>query len=48
MFDRWLDLWQATTAEVMAPADAAALQSRAARIAVVLRAAIFDAAGTGQ
>ena len=48
MFDRWLTLWQATTADIMPPADAAALQSRAARIAVVLRAAIFDTGGARQ
>jgi hemoglobin len=39
-FDRWLSLWAATTAELMAPSDAAAMQARAGRIAEVLMSAI--------
>lgn len=42
MFDRWLTLWQQTTAEVMPPEDARVLQARALRIAEVLRAALAD------
>jgi hemoglobin len=41
MFERWLALWNQTTAEVMPPAAAAALQARAARIADSLRLALF-------
>ena len=32
-FERWLQLWGETTAEVMSPAAAAAMQEKAARIA---------------
>jgi hemoglobin len=39
-FDRWLSLWAATTGELMAPSDAAAMQARAGRIAEVLMSAI--------
>ena len=42
MFDRWLALWNTATAEVMGADDAAILQERAARIATVLRAAVFE------
>jgi len=42
MFDRWLALWDASTAAVMEPQDAAALQAHARRMAEVMRAAIFD------
>jgi hemoglobin len=41
LFDRWLDLWQQTTDELMEPAAAVALQSKAARIAESLQLAIF-------
>lgn len=33
MFDRWLDLWRLTTAEMLPPAAAATMQAKAARIA---------------
>ncbi|HLU12692.1 MAG TPA: group III truncated hemoglobin [Arenimonas sp.] len=36
-FDRWLQLWRETTAELLAPADAATLQGHAARIGESLR-----------
>ncbi|HLS83698.1 MAG TPA: group III truncated hemoglobin [Arenimonas sp.] len=36
-FDRWLQLWRETTAELLAPADAATLQGYAARIGESLR-----------
>ncbi|NBC37763.1 preprotein translocase subunit TatC [Novosphingobium sp. FSY-8] len=42
MFDRWLMLWDHTTAQVMSPPDAEALQARARRIAAVLRGAMAD------
>ena len=41
LFDRWLYLWQQTTDELMEPAAAAALQSKAARIAESLQLAMF-------
>ncbi|HWK36227.1 group III truncated hemoglobin [Sphingomonas sp.] len=41
LFDRWLALWAHTTAEVMPPAAAAALQTKAARIAESLQLALF-------
>lgn len=41
MFDRWLAIWAATTGEMLAPAAAAALQAKAARIAESLQLALF-------
>ncbi len=41
LFDRWLALWRDTTDEIMAPATAAALQAKAARIADSLQLALF-------
>lgn len=41
LFDRWLGLWQQTTDELMEPAAAVALQSKAARIAESLQLAMF-------
>lgn len=41
LFDRWLALWTQTTAELMEPADAAALQAKARRIAESLQLAMF-------
>lgn len=41
LFERWLALWASTTAEVMAPAAAAALQAKAARIAESLQLGLF-------
>jgi hemoglobin len=41
LFDRWLALWNRTTAEIMSPAAAAALQAKAARIAESLQLALF-------
>ena len=41
MFERWLALWAETSSELMAPAAAAALQARAARIAESLQLALF-------
>ena len=41
MFDRWLAIWADTTNEMMAPAAAAALQAKAARIAESLQLALF-------
>lgn len=41
MFDRWLAIWAATTDELMAPAAAAVLQAKAARIAESLQLALF-------
>lgn len=43
MFTRWLELWQATTSEMMPAQDAATLQAKAARIAEVLRGAVAGA-----
>ena len=40
-FERWLALWQATTAEMMAPDLAAALQAKAGRIAESLQLGLF-------
>jgi hemoglobin len=41
LFERWLALWNRTTAEVMPPEAAAALQAKAARIAESLQLALF-------
>lgn len=41
LFDRWLTLWTETTAEVMPPAAAAALQAKARRIAESLQLGLF-------
>lgn len=41
LFERWLALWTRTTDEVMPPATAVALQSKAARIAESLQLAMF-------
>lgn len=41
LFDRWLALWAQTTAELMEPAAAEALQAKAARIAESLQLALF-------
>lgn len=41
MFDRWLAIWEQTTEEMMPPADARALQAKAARIAESLKLALF-------
>ncbi|QPI75471.1 group III truncated hemoglobin [Sphingobium sp. Cam5-1] len=41
MFERWLALWQQTTNELLPAEAAAALQSRAARIAESLQLAMF-------
>lgn len=41
LFDRWLGIWKATTAELMDPAAAAALQDKAERIAESLKLALF-------
>ena len=41
LFERWLLLWNRTAGEVMAPAAAAALQAKAARIAESLKLALF-------
>lgn len=41
MFDRWLAIWADTTNELLAPAAAAALQAKAARIAESLQLALF-------
>lgn len=41
MFQRWLALWDQTTAELMPPAAAAALQAKAQRIAESLSLALF-------
>ncbi|MBL8644683.1 MAG: group III truncated hemoglobin [Rhodospirillaceae bacterium] len=40
MFDRWLELWAETTAEVFDPAAAAILQSKASHIARSLKLAL--------
>lgn len=42
MFDRWLELFQATCREVLLPDDAAAFGSRAGRIAGSLRMGLFE------
>lgn len=41
LFERWLALWTQTTDALMRPADAAALQAKAARIAESLKLALF-------
>lgn len=41
LFGRWLALWNETTAELMEPAAAAALQAKAVRIAESLQLAMF-------
>ena len=41
LFRRWLDLWGATTAEVLPPDAAAAMQAKAARIAQSLQYALY-------
>lgn len=41
LFDRWLALWKQTSDELMEPEAAAALQSKAARIAESLQLALF-------
>jgi hemoglobin len=40
-FARWLELWDAATAQVMEADDAVALQTKARRIASVLQAAVL-------
>ena len=40
-FERWLAIWNATTAELMTPAAAQALQAAAARIGESLKLALF-------
>lgn len=40
-FDRWLALWDMTTAEVMTPEAAAALQAKARRIGESLKLALY-------
>ncbi|WOK38108.1 group III truncated hemoglobin [Sphingomonas sp. C3-2] len=47
-FDRWLALWNATTAEVMMPEAAQALQDKAARIGESLSLALFFRLGGAQ
>jgi len=42
MFDRWLDLFQATCREVLPPEEAAAFGTRAERIARSLRMGLFE------
>jgi hemoglobin len=41
LFTRWLAIWTSTTAEIIAPAAAAALQAKAARIAASLQFVMF-------
>ena len=41
LFDRWLALWAETSAEVMPPEAAAALQAKAARISESLQLGLF-------
>lgn len=41
LFSCWLALWEQTTAEIMSPAAAAALQAKAARIAESLQLTLF-------
>ncbi len=41
LFRQWLRIWDRTTAEVMEPGAAAALQAKAARIAESLQLALF-------
>jgi len=42
MFDRWLDLFQATCRQVLRPDEAAAFGTRAERIARSLRMGLFE------
>ncbi len=42
MFDRWLDLFQATCREVLPPDEAAAFGNRAERVARSLRMGLFE------
>lgn len=46
-FERWLAIWRETTAELMPPAAAAAMQDKAARIAESLQIGIHFARGGG-
>ena len=46
MFDRWLAIWAETTAELMPPSAAQALQDRAARIAESLKLGLAFRPGT--
>lgn len=48
MFERWLTLWTGTTAEMMTPDAAEALQSKARRIAESLQLALFFKLGSGE
>lgn len=41
LFERWLALWARTTAEVMSPAAASALQAKAGRISESLQLAMY-------
>ncbi len=41
MFNRWLELWAKSTRETMPPEAAAALQAKAARIAISLKLALY-------
>lgn len=41
LFERWLAIWKQATVELMAPDAAAALQSKATRIAESLQLALF-------
>lgn len=41
MFERWLELWEATARELLAPADAVAVVAKAHRIAESLQLALF-------
>jgi hemoglobin len=43
---RWLEIWRATTADLLAPALAQAIQARAARIAESLRLAVLHRSRT--
>jgi len=40
-FERWLSLWNATSAELLAPEDATALQAKAARVGESFKLALF-------
>lgn len=46
-FERWLSIWDETTNEMFAPAAAAALQEKAARIAESLQLGIRFGSGNG-
>ena len=48
MFDRWLNLFQATCCEVLPPDDAAAFGNRAERIARSLRMGLFERLPAGK